>query len=110
MTPRERLLTTLSHQEPDRAPINFHCGDAALRKMIESADIAPEVKQRFVHGDVDILTFRGRKNDPVFSPYHRGTPGEATIDDWGVGSLRHKASGTYLLTQYIYRNYSPCFS
>ena len=102
MTPRERLITTLSHQEPDRVPINFHCGDAGLRKMIESADIAPEVKQRFIHGDVDILTFRGRKNDPVFSPYHRGTPGEAIIDDWGVGSLRHKASGTYLLTQYIY--------
>ncbi len=102
MTPRERLITTLSHQEPDRVPINFHCGDAGLRKMIESADIAPEVKQRFIHGDVDILRFRGRKNDPVFSPYHLGTPGAATINDWGVGSLRHKASGTYLLTQYIY--------
>ncbi|MBC8458273.1 MAG: hypothetical protein H8D67_09790 [Deltaproteobacteria bacterium] len=102
MTPRERLMKTLSHQEPDRVPLQFHCGDAALRDMIEKADLAPEVKHRFLNGDMDILTFRARKNDAVFAPYHLKTPKEATIDDWGVGRLRHKASGIYLLTQYIY--------
>jgi uroporphyrinogen decarboxylase len=38
----------------------------------------------------------------VFAPYHLTTPKEATIDDWGIGRLRHQASGIYLLTQYIY--------
>ncbi len=68
MTPRERIITTLSHQEPDRVPINFHCGDAGLRRMIESADIAPEVKQRFIHGDVDILTFEDGRMIRCFPP------------------------------------------
>ena len=102
MTPRERLIRTLSHQEPDRVPLNFHGGDAGLRNMIKGADFAPEIKHRFLNGDMDILRFRERKNARVFAPYHWKTPKEAAIDDWGVGRLRHKASGTYLLTQYIY--------
>jgi len=102
MTPRERLMKTLSHQEPDRVPLQFHCGDSTLRNMIEKADLTPEVKRRLLNGDMDILTFKPRRDNTVFAPYHLDTPEEATIDDWGIGRLRHQASGTYLLTQYIY--------
>ena len=102
MTPRERLLETLAHREPDRVPLHFHSGDAGLRGLIENADLEPDVRRRFLFGDVDTLMFKGRRDDPIFAPYHRGTPAEATVDDWGVGELRHRDSGAYLLTKHIY--------
>lgn len=102
MTPRERLLRTLAHEEPDRVPLHPQCGDEILDRMIRSTDLPPEVQDRFLRGDVDAVTFKGRIDDPIFQRYHPNTPPQAWIDDWGSGTLRHRDSGEFLLTRELY--------
>jgi len=103
MTARERVLTALAHREPDRVPLDFRCGEPALRAMIEESVSDPSVRDRLLHGDVDFHSCGERLNDPVFARYHRRTPSEATIDGWGRAMLRHPDSGEDLLTaQYYY--------
>jgi uroporphyrinogen decarboxylase len=102
MTARERLLAALAHREPDRVPLDFRCGEPALRAMIEESVADPGVKDRFLHGDVDFHSCGGPLNNPVFARYHRRTPPQATIDDWGRAALRHPDSGEDLLTAQFY--------
>ena len=102
MTPRDRLLATLAHRQGDRVPLHFVCGDPVLRAMIESADLDPGVRQRFLTGDVDTVTFGARRDLSVFARYHQATPPEATIEDFGAAALRHRDSGTNLLTYQVY--------
>jgi len=102
MTPRERLLTTLAHRRPDRVPLHFVCGDPALRAMIDAAGLPPDVRRRFLVGDVDTVAFSARRDLAVFARYHRDTPPAATVEDFGAAALRHRDSGTNLLTYQVY--------
>jgi len=102
MTPRARLLKTLAHEEPDRVPLHFRPGDPWLRQMIKDADLPPEVRDRFLVGDVDTLMFAQRGKPELFAAYHRDTPPAAAIDDWGIGELRHADSGETLLTKQVF--------
>ena len=51
MTSKERVLTALAHEEPDRVPINYSANpgiDARLKKHTENALAMYEVAER--HG------------------------------------------------------------
>ena len=102
MTPRQRLLETLAHRQADRVPLDFVCGDDGLRAMIDAADLADDVRDRFCRGDVDTVSFAERSDKSIFAPWNRDTPPEAEISDWGGGSLRHPDSGRDLLTMHLY--------
>ena len=102
LTARERLLLTLDHQEPDRVSLHYRGTEPGLRRLIDEAGLEEKTRTRFLEGDVDVVSFRGPGNAPAFRSYHVETPGEAQIDEWGVGRLRHRDSGEYLLTEYIY--------
>ena len=102
MTPRERLHLALSHQEPDRVPLHYRCSEPGLRRLVDEADLDPDVRRRITQGDVDVVTFAGSRNDQTFKPYHADTPPEAEINEWGAGSLRHPDSGENLLTYQLY--------
>ena len=102
LTDRERLLRTLGHQEPDRVPLHYCGTEPGLRRLIDEAGLSEEVRSRFLEGDVDVVAFRAPTGDPAYRQYHEDTATDATIDDWGVGHLRHRDSPEYLMTEQIY--------
>lgn len=104
MSPRERLLKTLAHQEPDRVPLDLRikAADPQLKAMLAASTLRAETKGRLFDGDVEYVYFKPRKETHCFTPYLSGMPREAAVGDWGVGELRHKDSGTALLTEHIF--------
>ena len=83
-------------------PLHYRCSEPGLRRLVDEADLDPDVRRRITQGDVDVVTFAGSRNDQTFKPYHADTPPEAEINEWGAGSLRHPDSGENLLTYQLY--------
>lgn len=63
LTPRARLLLSLGHQEPDRVPLHYRATEPGLKRLVDGAGLDPEVRNRFLSGDVDLVAFRGPVND-----------------------------------------------
>ncbi len=91
MTPRERVLTAIAHQEPDRPPIQIHVTpeiDAALREHFGDVSYIEAF-------EVDFRTVCPLPRKPPRQP----APGSriAYYDEWGVGyeMVPNNAGGLY---------------
>jgi len=88
MTSKERVLTSLNWQEPDRVPIQTYL----------TPEIHDLLKEHFGGRDVNEclgVDFRGV--GPTYTGSHRKDPDGTSYDEWGVGyrEVRHEAGGSY---------------
>ncbi len=76
MTPKERVLTAVAHQEPDRVPINYY----------GNADIDRRLREHFNGREPDeALGVDFRTVWPVYTgPRLHQDLGHVKVDDWGV--------------------------
>lgn len=90
MTPRERILTALNRQEPDRVPMEFSlCPSQMERFRKETGANSPS--EYFEFGIRGVGMKRTKlKND--FSQYTADFPPEARIDEWGIGWIKTPTS------------------
>src|SRR3990172_4880335 len=74
VSPRERLLKTLAHQEPDRVPLDLRikAADPQLKAMLAASGLRAETKSRLFEGDVEYVYFRPRQETHSFAPYLSG--------------------------------------
>lgn len=87
MTSRERVLTAMRRQQPDRAPFDFALGFSPFQLeqlKVRTGEANPDeyfgTDARGAHLDATRLT-------TDFSQYHRDLPANARIDEWGVGHI-----------------------
>ena len=88
MTPKERVLAAINHQQPDRVPIQTY--------------LTPEIEAQLAGhlGSADILAALGvdfRGIGPRFTGVERPVPeGCASVDEWGTGYImKEYPGGTY---------------
>jgi len=88
MTPKERVLAAINHQQPDRVPIQTY--------------LTPEIEAQLAGhlGSADILAALGvdfRGVGPRFTGVERPVPeGCASVDEWGTGYImKEYPGGTY---------------
>lgn len=99
MTSRERMLTALRRQEPDRVPriIEFECG--AARAIAALLNIKPEELRQHFKVDMDFAFLNPTRLKNDYSRYYT-RPG-VEWDEWGRGRLwdatRHHAEYLYPL-------------
>jgi len=94
VTSKERVLTAVNHEQPDRVPIQTY--------------LTPEIQQRLVahFGTEDILPILGvdlRGVGPRYiGPPRTVPPGCDAVDEWGTGYTTVRfATGTYDETAYL---------
>ena len=89
MTPRERVLSAISHRQPDRVPVDFWASPETIAMVQKELGLADEeaVLRRF---GVDLRYFNGPalKAGKEFSP----EPG-VVVDHWGVRREARTVSG-----------------
>ena len=87
MTSRERVLTAIGHEEPDRVPVNYY-GNAGIDRRL---------REHF--GTDDILAALGvdfrRVGAPYAGPCLHQDKGNIKIDDWGIHKrwVEHETGG-----------------
>jgi len=92
MTPRERVLTALAHQEPDRVPINYSANPGIDRRLKQHYGLAPDDGEGLLRAlGVD---FRGVGAPYVGPELHAQVPGRR-IDVWGIHTrwIEHESGG-----------------
>ncbi len=85
MNSRERVITTVNCQQPDRIPIDFWAVDVVYNRLIEELGL-PDVEAVLQRFGADMRYFRG----PV--PAARPV-GDGEEDHWGVRRKWHEVSG-----------------
>ena len=94
MTSRERVLTAMRRQAPDRVPFEFSYGafTPPLMEVFRQKTGAEDPVEYF-HFDVVGLGFQEPSRRADYSAYHADLTEGATIDPWGVarvpGSFHH---------------------
>ncbi len=87
MTSKERVLTTIAHQEPDRVPVNYY-GNAGIDRRL---------REHF--GSDDILDALGVDFRQVSAPYKgprlHEDKGDIKVDEWGIHRrwVEHESGG-----------------
>jgi len=90
MTPRERILTALKREEPDRVPMEFSlCPSQMERFRKETGASSPAEYFGFGIRGVGIKRTK-LKND--FSKYTADFPEGARVDEWGIGWISTSTS------------------
>lgn len=90
MIPRERVLTALKRQEPDKVPMQFSlCPSQMERFGQETGSSSPAEYFGFGIRGVGIGSTKQR-ND--FSKYTVDFPAGARVDEWGIGWVRTPSS------------------
>jgi hypothetical protein len=91
MTSKDRVLTTLAHEEPDRVPVNY----------LGNAGIDRRLREHF--GDEDLhhaldTDFRG-VSARYTGPNLHDDKGDIKVDEWGVHRrwVEHESGGGYTL-------------
>ncbi|MHB8958452.1 MAG: uroporphyrinogen decarboxylase family protein [Candidatus Limnocylindrales bacterium] len=110
LTSRERLLTALNHEEPDRVPIFF--GTSGVTSMLAPAyevlkrrlgvDLPPRLISRtFQYARIDdvVMERMGSDGRPLLigaapSPHRRDLSATAFVDEWGI-EWRQSTSSLY---------------
>ena len=111
LTSRERLLTALNHQEPDRVPVFF--GTSGVTSMLAPAyerlkadlgTVRPPrlISRAFQYARIDdeVMERFGSDGRPVFlgpapSVHRRELEGDAFVDEWGIEWRRPPGSLYY---------------
>ncbi len=94
MTSKERVLTTLACQQPDRVPIDYFANDDIDRRLKAHFGLAPDAREelaRALHVDFRgiYVPYRGRK-------LHADIPERGVkVDDWGIHRMwiEHPSGG-----------------
>ena len=80
LTHRQRVLTTLDHEEPDRVPWDLWAAPEVMQRLREHLDVDDD-EAVLRHFDVDLRTIRG----PSYAGQAMRTfPGGVVEDLWGV--------------------------
>jgi len=83
MSPRERVLTTLSLREPDKVPKYIRFTPEMKIKMREKIDT--DNYEDYFGIEIRRVGFKPAKEPPDFSPYYdRPLPEDTYFDDWGI--------------------------
>lgn len=87
MKSKERVLTAIAHQEPDRVPLNYYGNEGInkrLREHFGTDDILVPLKVDF--RDV---------NAPYTGPRRHQDKGDIKVDDWGIHRrwIEHESGG-----------------
>lgn len=100
MTPRERILTAVSRQRPDRVPKDLSWGlTPAVQRLFQEKTGRDDPEDYF---GVDIrfvglslpphrLAEEARLRREIFARYHPELPDGATLSEWGTAHI----SGTF---------------
>jgi len=102
---RERTLRALAHEQPDRVPFD-RVGSTDSHEvacLVESMELPLELRSRYLEGDFRYLTFGSREERERYQAYLPNLPEEATLSDWGVGSIALKTAEGYHAGHFDYR-------
>jgi uroporphyrinogen decarboxylase len=86
---RETTQRALSHETTARVPFDSigSTGSREVAAIVESLDLPPPVRARYLSGDFRYVMFASREDRERFRAYVPGLPAEAELSDWGVGSI-----------------------
>jgi len=88
MTSKERVLTAISRQAPDRIPVDFSANPATLRRLMSDFG-AGDYADLLAKLNVDIVDLRGVV-DPVYCgpvPETVSRPGDVVENYWGMRTM-----------------------
>ena len=93
MSPKERVLTALARQQPDRVPINFAGNAGIIGRLLDHFGLPA--------GDTDALhealgvDFRGISPEYTGPRLHEDPPGMRASPDWGLRTrwMQHETGG-----------------
>jgi len=102
MTPRERVLTTLSRKVPDRVPKHARFTPEAKRKLRE--EIGTDNYEDYFGIEIRRVGFKPTKREIDFSVYYPALPENTYFDDWGIpfveGSEGHEKRELYPMSRF----------
>ncbi len=83
MTSRERVLTTVARQEPDRVPFNLSLTPFLEERLKTERGV--DSPQDYLRMDIRFAPYHAVPEDIDYSPYTAHYPPDATAGPWGVG-------------------------
>ena len=91
---RERTLLALSHQATDRIPFDRigSTGSREVAVVVESLNLPEELRTFYLEGDFQYLEFEWREDRERFRDYLPGLPEQASVSDWGIGTIPLKTA------------------
>lgn len=90
MTPRERTLTALRREEPDRVPMEFSLCPSQMERFRKETG-ASNPAEYFGFG-IRGIGIKRTKLETDFSKYTADFPEGARVDEWGIGWIRTPSS------------------
>ena len=94
MASRERVLTALGNQEPDRVPINYHANAGINRRLLDYYSLAPNQGEELLC--ILEVDFRGVAGRYVGEKLHEDIPERGVkVDNWGIHRrwIEHESGG-----------------
>lgn len=88
MSPRQRVLTALRREQPDRVPreLSFGAFTPALMKVFQEKTGTTDPAEYF-NFEVRSISFQSPQERLDFSHYYDNLPTNTVIDDWGVARV-----------------------
>ena len=90
MTPRERILTALRREEPDRVPMEFSLCPSQMERFRKETG-ATNPSEYFGFGTRSVGLAR-TKLETDFSKYTTDYPEGTRVDEWGIGWIKTPTS------------------
>jgi uroporphyrinogen decarboxylase len=102
---RQNTLRALTHEQPERVPFDSIGSTSSheVARLVESLALPGDVRAFYLEGDFRYLMFGSREERARYRPYLPDLPEEATLSDWGVGSVSLKTAEGYHAGHYDYR-------
>jgi len=102
MTSRERILTTLSHKEPDKVPKYIRFTPEMKVKVGEK--IGTDNYEDYFGIEIRRAAFKSAKKSLDFTRYYHDLPQDTYFDDWGIpfviGSAGHLKRELYPMAEF----------
>lgn len=92
LTPKDRVLTALAHQEPDRVPINYMTNPGINARLKAHFGLSPKDNEGLRRAlGVDFAHITARYTGPKL----HADPPERRVDNWGVRTryIEHESGG-----------------
>jgi len=84
VTSRERVLTAIARQEPDRVPIYLWLTPHIAERL--RTERGAEDVEDYLCMDLRMVEYVANPESNDFSPYTTDFPANTTVDDWGCGT------------------------